>query len=414
MGRGSSYALKYDKAFLQFEEIEAARKRLKGISAKTNLVYSPVFSNEYGNEIYIKPENLQVTGAYKIRGAYNKISKLSNRQKSKGLIASSAGNHAQGVAYSAQKLGIEATIVMPKTTPLIKVEATKKYGAEVVLAGDSYDEAYNEAQRLQKKFGYTFVHPFNDLDIMAGQGSIGIEILEELENVDIILAPIGGGGLISGIAVAAKSINPSIKVIGVEPEGANAMKLSVERNSLVSLDRVETIADGVAVKKPGDLTFSIIRDYVDEIVTVSDFELMDALLVFLERHKLVAEPAGVLSLAGLKRIKEKNKNIACVVSGGNIDVVTMSSLINRGLVSRGRILCFSVELPDTPGQLLKVSEILADLGANVIKLDHNQFKSLDRFINVELEVTVETNGHDHINEIITLLEKQGYRVKKVY
>lgn len=414
MGRSSSYALKYDKAFLQFEEIEAARKRLKGISAKTDLVYSPVFSNEYGNEIYIKPENLQVTGAYKIRGAYNKISKLSNRQKSKGLIASSAGNHAQGVAYSAQKLGIEATIVMPKTTPLIKVEATKKYGAKVVLAGDSYDEAYNEAQRLQKKFGYTFVHPFNDLDIMAGQGSIGIEILEELENVDIILAPIGGGGLISGIAVAAKSINPSIKVIGVEPEGANAMKLSVARNSLVSLDRVETIADGVAVKKPGDLTFSIIRDYVDEIVTVSDFELMDALLVFLEKHKLVAEPAGVLSLAGLKRIKEKNKNIACVVSGGNIDVVTMSSLINRGLVSRGRILCFSVELPDTPGQLLKVSEILADLGANVIKLDHNQFKSLDRFINVELEVTVETNGHDHINEIITLLEKQGYRVKKVY
>ncbi len=414
MGRGNSYALKYDKPFLQFEEIEAARKRLEGISAKTELVYSPVFSKEYGNEIYIKPENLQTTGAYKIRGAYNKISKLSNRQKSKGLIASSAGNHAQGVAYSAQKLGIEATIVMPKTTPLIKVEATKKYGAKVVLAGDSYDEAYNEAQRLQKKFGYTFVHPFNDLDIMAGQGSIGIEILEELENVDIILAPIGGGGLISGIAVAAKSINPSIKVIGVEPEGANAMKLSVESNTLVSLDRVETIADGVAVKKPGDLTFSIIKNYVDEIVTVSDFELMDALLVFLERHKLVAEPAGVLSLAGLKRVKEKNKKIACVVSGGNIDVVTMSSLINRGLVSRGRILCFSVELPDTPGQLLKVSELLADLGANVIKLDHNQFKSLDRFMNVELEVTVETNGHDHINEIITLLEKHGYRIRKVY
>ncbi len=414
MGRGTSYALKYYKPLPKLEEVKAARKGLEGIVTKTELIYSSIFSMEYGNEIYIKPENLQITGSYKIRGAYNKISKLNQRQKSKGLIASSAGNHAQGVAYSAQKLGIEATIVMPKTTPLIKVEATKKYGAKVVRAGDTYDEAYSEALRLEKKMDYTFIHPFDDLDIIAGQGSIGIEILEELENIDIIIAPIGGGGLISGIAVAAKSIKPSIKVIGVEPEGANAMKLSVDKNDLVYLDKVDTIADGVAVKKPGDITFSIIRDYVDEIVTVSDYDLMEALLVFLERHKLVAEPAGVLSLAALKKIEERNKNVACVVSGGNIDVVTMSSLINRGLVSRGRIFCFSVELPDTPGQLLKVSEILASLGANVIKLDHNQFKSVDRFMNVELEVTVETNGHDHINEIINLLDKYGYRINKVY
>ncbi|WP_432662416.1 threonine ammonia-lyase [Wukongibacter baidiensis] len=414
MGRATSYALKYDKPLLQFSEIKAAKERLEGISAKTELIYSSFFSNEYQNEVYIKPENLQTTGAYKLRGAYNKISKLSDSQKKRGLIASSAGNHAQGVAYSAQKLGIEATIVMPKTTPLIKVEATKKYGAKVVLAGDNYDAAYNEAQRLQKKMNYTFVHPFNDLDIMAGQGSIGIEILEELQNADIILAPVGGGGLISGIAVAAKSINPNIKVIGVEPEGANAMRLSIDKNKLVSLDRVETIADGVAVKTPGDLTFSIIRDYVDDIITVSDFDIMEALLILLERHKLVAEPAGALSLAALKKLNVQNKNIVSVISGGNIDVVTMSSLINHGLVSRGRLFCFSVNLPDTPGQLLNISKILADIGANVIKLDHNQFKGFDRFKNVQLEVTVETNGHDHIGQIIDSLRDHGYGINKVY
>ncbi|WP_432406659.1 threonine ammonia-lyase [Wukongibacter sp. M2B1] len=414
MGRATSYALKYDKPLLQFSEIKAAMERLEGISSKTELIYSSFFSNEYNNEVYIKPENLQVTGAYKIRGAYNKISKLSDNQKKRGLIASSAGNHAQGVAYSAQRLGIEATIVMPKTTPLIKVEATKKYGAKVVLAGDNYDAAYNEAQRLQKKMNYTFVHPFNDLDIMAGQGSIGIEILNELQNTDIILVPVGGGGLISGIAVAAKSINPDIKIIGVEPEGAKAMKLSMDGNRLVSLNQVETIADGVAVKTPGDLTFSIIKDYVDDIITVSDFDIMEALLMLLERHKLVAEPAGALSLAALKRLEARNKNIVSVISGGNIDVVTMSSLINHGLVSRGRLFCFSVNLPDTPGQLLNISKILADLGANVIKLDHNQFKDFDRFMNVQLEVTVETNGHNHIGQITDSLKEHGYAINRIY
>ncbi len=414
MGRATSYALKYDKPLLQFSDIQAAKERLEDISAKTELIYSSFFSNEYQNEVYIKPENLQITGAYKIRGAYNKISKLSDNQKKRGLIASSAGNHAQGVAYSAQRLGIEATIVMPKTTPLIKVEATKNYGAKVVLAGDNYDAAYKEAQRLQRKMNYTFVHPFDDLDIMAGQGSIGIEILEELQNADIILAPVGGGGLISGIAVAAKSINPNIKVIGVEPEGAKAMKLSIDNNRLVSIDKVETIADGVAVKTPGDLTFSIIKDYVDDIVTVSDFDIMEALLILLERHKLVAEPAGALSLAALKKLNVQNKKIVSVISGGNIDVVTMSSLINHGLVSRGRLFCFSVNLPDTPGQLLNISKILADLGANVIKLDHNQFKGFDRFMNVQLEVTVETNGHDHIKKITDSLSVHGYGINRVY
>lgn len=414
MGRATSYALKYDKPLLQFSEIKAAMERLEGISSKTELIYSSFFSNEYNNEVYIKPENLQITGAYKIRGAYNKISKLSDNQKKRGLIASSAGNHAQGVAYSAQRLGIEATIVMPKTTPLIKVEATKKYGAKVVLAGDNYDAAYNEAQRLQKKMNYTFVHPFNDLDIMAGQGSIGIEILNELKNTDIILVPVGGGGLISGIAVAAKSINPDIKIIGVEPEGAKAMKLSMDGNRLVSLNQVETIADGVAVKTPGDLTFSIIKDYVDDIITVSDFDIMEALLILLERHKLVAEPAGALSLAALKRLEARNKNIVSVISGGNIDVVTMSSLINHGLVSRGRLFCFSVNLPDTPGQLLNISKILADLGANVIKLDHNQFKDFDRFMNVQLEVTVETNGRNHIGQITDSLKEHGYAINRIY
>ncbi|MTI57256.1 MAG: threonine ammonia-lyase [Geosporobacter ferrireducens] len=396
---------------LQFKE---ARDRLKNVVEETNLLYSAVFSSEFGNNVYIKPENLQKTGAFKIRGAYNKISKLSLKERQKGLISSSAGNHAQGVAYAAQQLGVKATLVMPKTTPLIKVEATRNYGAQVVLSGDCYDEAYAEALRLQKENQSLFIHPFNDLDVIEGQGTIGLEILEELENVDCILVPIGGGGLIAGIAAAVKSLRPDIKIIGVEPEGAKAMKLSMENNKLTYLKTVDTIADGVAVKKPGDLTFSIIKDYVDEIVTVSDFDIMEAFLLLLEKHKLIGENAGVLSLAGLKKIQEKNKNVVCVVSGGNIDVLTISSLINRGLVSRGRIFCFSVDLPDKPGELLRISEILAKLNANVIKLNHNQFKSLDRLMDVQLEVTVETNGHKHIEQIIHEMSQMGYEIEKVY
>lgn len=395
-------------------DFEKSRENLKPILKKTNLIHSSIFSQESGNNIYIKPENLQVTGAFKIRGAYNKISKLSDEEKKRGLISSSAGNHAQGVAYAAEKLGVKATIVMPKTTPLIKVEATKNYGAEVVLHGDCYDEAYAEAVRLQNENGYLFIHPFDDLDVIEGQGTIALEILEELKTVDSIIVPIGGGGLISGIAVAAKSINPNIKIIGVEPEGAKSMKNSIEKGKLICLDDVCTIADGVAVKNPGNITFSIISDYVDEIVTVSDFDIMEAFLELLQQHKLIGENSGVLPLAALKKIKEKDKNIVCVVSGGNIDVVTISTMINQGLVSKGRIFCFSVNLPDKPGELLKISQVLADLNANVIQLDHNQFKAPDRFMQVQLEVTVETNGHKHVKQIVETLKEIGYNVSKVY
>ncbi|GIM30464.1 threonine ammonia-lyase [Clostridium polyendosporum] len=403
-----------NKLLLDVSEILQSKERLKNVLKETKLIYSEVFSNEFNNEVYIKPENLQTTGAFKIRGAYNKISKLSDDERKKGLITSSAGNHAQGVAYASQKLGVQATIVMPKTTPLIKVEATRQYGAHVVLHGNCYDEAYAEARRLEKENGYTFIHPFNDLDVSVGQGTIALEIIEELNDVDCIIVPIGGGGLISGIALVAKALKPDIKIIGVEPEGAQAMKLSVDSNKLVCLDTVKTIADGVAVKVPGDINFSIIKELVDEIVTVSDFEIMEAFLVLLEKHKLIGENSGVLPLAALKKIKEKNKKIACVISGGNIDVLTISSMIDRGLVSRGRLFCFTVELPDKPGQLLEVSKILARLNANVIKLDHNQFKTLDRFMQVQLEVTVETNGHDHVNHIIEELENEGFPIVKVY
>ncbi|GFZ33571.1 threonine ammonia-lyase [Clostridium zeae] len=396
------------------EQFLEATNRIKDVLKETKLVYSNIFSKESGNDIYIKPENLQVTGAFKIRGAYNKISKLTEEEKKKGLITSSAGNHAQGVALAAQRLGVKATIVMPKATPLIKVEATKNFGANVVLHGDCYDEAYEEAKRLEEKNGYTFVHPFNDIDVIEGQGTIAIEILNELKDVDCIIVPVGGGGLISGIAVAAKLINPKIKIIGVEPEGANAVKISIENNKVMSLDNLKTIADGVAVKTPGDLNFKIIKKYVDEIVTVSDLEVMEAFLILLEKHKLIGETSGVLPLAALRKINEKNKKIACVISGGNIDVLTIASMIDRGLVSRGRKFCFTVELLDKPGQLQKVSQILGDLNANIIKLDHNKFKTFDAFMQVQLEVTVETNGHEHVQLITDELERKGFKIVKVY
>ncbi|WP_291632839.1 threonine ammonia-lyase [Clostridium sp.] len=395
-------------------EIKKAQTNLKGVSKKTALIYSDVFSNESGNSVYIKPENLQITGAFKLRGAYNKLCTLTQSEKERGVIASSAGNHAQGVAYSSEKLGISATIVMPKTTPLIKIEATKSYGANVILFGDCYDEAYTEAKRLENEYNYVFVHPFDDLDVMYGQGTIACEIIDEIEDIDCILVPVGGGGLIGGIALAAKALNPNIKIIGVEPEGAKAMKDSMDNNGIVHLATVRTIADGVAVKKPGDLTFEIIRNYVDEIVTVSDFDIMESFLLLLEKHKLIAEASGALSFAGLKKIKEKGKKVACVLSGGNIDVVTISSMIDRGLVSRGRLFCFSIEMPDKPGELVKISTILAKANANVIKLDHNQFKTNDRFMQVQLEITAETNGHEHVTTIINELNKAGYTVNKIY
>ena len=395
---------------ITLNQFRAAKERLDGIINDTPLQYSIPFSKESENDTYIKMENLQTTGSFKIRGAFNKISKLTSKEKRAGLIASSAGNHAQGVAYAAQKLGVETTIVMPKTAPLIKVEATKSYGAKVILCGDGYDDACAEATRLMEEEKLVFIHAFNDIDVIEGQGTIALEILQQLPEADCILVPIGGGGLISGVAMAAKAIKPEITIIGVEPDGAKAMKNSVENKRLTPLDDVDTIADGVAVKNPGELTYPIIRDYVDEIVTVSDYDIMDAFLLLLDKHKVVGESAGVLSLAALHKIQLNNKKIVSIVSGGNIDVLTMSAMINRGLFSRGRIFCFSVELPDSPGQLQKIAEILAKMNANVIKLDHNQFKAFDRFMDVQLEVTVETNGHKHIKRIVEELEKAGYRI----
>ena len=390
-----------------------ARERLGTVIEKTKLIHSNIFSDESGNDVYIKPENLQRTGAFKIRGAYNKIAKLTEEEKKRGVIAASAGNHAQGVALAAQKLGIKAVIVMPKHTPLIKVEATRRYGAEVILTGEVYDEAYEYAKKLQEKEGYTFVHPFNDEDVIEGQGTIALEVLEELPDADIILVPIGGGGLISGIASAAKLKNPLIKIIGVEPEGAASALEARKSHHVVELDEANTIADGTAVKKIGDITFDYIEKYVDDIVTVSAYELMAAFLVLVEKHKIVAENSGILAVAGLKKLNVTGKKIISIISGGNIDVLTISSMINKGLVARGRIFTFAVDLPDKPGQLVAVSQILSEQNANVIRLEHNQFKNLDRFHEVELQVTVETNGEEHINKITQEFEKKGYIIRRL-
>ena len=390
-----------------------AREHLKNVLLPTPLMYSPIFSEESGNNIYIKPENLQKTGAFKIRGAYNKMLKLTEAEKQRGVIASSAGNHAQGVAYAARELGIKAVIVMPKTTPLIKVQSTKKYGAEVVLYGDVYDDAYQKAKELEEKEGYVFVHPFNDEDVLDGQGTIALEILEELPETDIILVPIGGGGLISGIACAAKILKPEIKIIGVEPEGAASAYEAIKENKVVELKEANTIADGTAVKKIGDLNFEYIKKYVDEIITVSDYELMEAFLLLVEKHKIIAENSGILSVAATKKIKEKNKKVVSVISGGNIDVLMISSMINKGLIRRDRIFNFSVNIPDKPGELAKVVDLIAELGANVVKLEHNQFKNLSRFKDVELQVTVETNGSEHIKNLVQAFEEKGYEIIKI-
>ena len=394
----------------KLEDFVKAKEKLSKVLLETHLIHSPIFSKESGNEVYIKPENLQKTGSFKIRGAYNKISNLTEEEKRRGVIASSAGNHAQGVAYGARELGIKAVIVMPKSTPLIKVESTKQYGAEVVLYGDVYDDAYKKALELQKENGYVFVHPFNDEDVIEGQGTIALEILDELPDADIILVPLGGGGLVSGIASAAKLKNPQVKVIGVEPEGAASAIAALEKGKVVELAEANTIADGTAVKRIGEKNFEYIKKYVDDIVTVSDYELMEAFLLLVEKHKLVAENSGILPVAAAKKLNIKGKKIVAVVSGGNIDVLTISSMINKGLIMRGRIFTFSVQLADKPGQLLKVSEILAKQNANVIKLEHNQFKNLSRFKDVELQVTVETNGEEHISKIAEAFKKEGYDI----
>ena len=397
----------------KLEDFIKAKEKLSKVLLETHLIYSPIFSKESGNKVFIKPENLQKTGSFKIRGAYNKISNLTVDEKKRGVIASSAGNHAQGVAYGAKESGIKAIIVMPKSTPLIKVESTKQYGAEVILHGDVYDDAYKKAKELEEKEGYVFVHPFNDEDVLDGQGTIALEILEELPETDIILVPIGGGGLISGIACAAKILKPEIKIIGVEPEGAASAYEAIKENKVVELKEANTIADGTAVKKIGDLNFEYIKKYVDEIITVSDYELMEAFLLLVEKHKIIAENSGILSVAATKKIKEKDKKVVSVISGGNIDVLMISSMINKGLIRRDRIFNFSLNIPDKPGELAKVVDLIAELGANVIKLEHNQFKNLSRFKDVELQVTVETNGSEHIKNLVQTFEEKGYEVIKI-
>lgn len=395
---------------MKLQDFTTAREHLQKVLLPTHLIYSPIFSEESGNQIYIKPENLQKTGAFKIRGAYNKINKLTEEEKKRGVIASSAGNHAQGVAYAARELGIKAVIVMPKTTPLIKVQSTKKYGAEVVLYGDVYDDAYQKAKELEAQEGYVFVHPFDDIDVLEGQGTIALEILEEMPDAEVIVVPIGGGGLISGIAAAAKMIKPDIKIIGVEPSGAASATEALIKNKVVTLPEANTIADGTAVKRIGDLTFNCIKQYVDEVVTVDDYELTEAFLLLAEKHKIIAENSGILPLAALKKLSERGKKVVPVVSGGNIDVLMISSMIGKGLISRDRIFNFAVSIPDRPGELAKITHIIADVGANIVKLAHNQFKNLSRFRDKEVLITVETNGTDHIQALVEAFAAKGYEV----
>ena len=399
---------------MYLEKIKEARENIKDVVTKTPLLYSNVFSKTSNNDVYMKCENLQLTGAYKIRGALNKIISLTEEEKAKGVICSSAGNHAQGVAYAASLMGVKSSIVMPETTPYLKVESTKNYGGNIVLHGKCYDDAFIKAKTIEEEEGKVFIHPFNDMDVIYGQGTIALEIFEDINDLDYILVPIGGGGLISGISLAAKALNPNIKIVGVQAEGAPSMALSIQKDKICTLDSVNTIADGISVKTPGNNTFEIVREYVDEIITVSESDIVDSFLLLVEKHKLVAEASGVVTLAALKKLKAKNKKVCCILSGGNIDMLTISTLINNGLVSKGRLFCFSVELKNVPGELLKISEVLAKENANVVKLEHNQFKAINRIHNVLLEVTVETNGHEHIEKIINSFEKEKYSIKVMY
>ncbi len=398
---------------LTLEAFEQASEVVKKVTQETKLVYSENLSEQTGNRVYLKPENMQFTGAYKVRGAYYKISTLSEEERKKGLITASAGNHAQGVAYAAKRFGVKATIVMPTTTPLIKVNRTKGYGANVVLYGDVYDEACAKAYELAKEHGYTFIHPFDDLAVATGQGTIAMEIFKELPLVDYILAPIGGGGLATGVSTLTKLLNPKIKVIGVEPAGANCMQESFREGQVVTLPQVNTIADGTAVKTPGNNIFPYIRENLDDIITVEDDELIVAFLDMVENHKMVVENSGLLTVAALKHLNVKDKKVVSILSGGNMDVITMSSVVQKGLIMRDRIFTVSVLLPDKPGELSRVAATIADVQGNVIKLEHNQFVSTNRNAAVELRITMEAFGTEHKKQIIAALEEKGYRPRSV-
>lgn len=398
---------------LTLEKFEEASEKVKEVTLETKLVYSNFLSEQTGNKIYLKPENMQFTGAYKVRGAYYKISTLSEEERKKGLITASAGNHAQGVAYAAKCYGCKATIVMPTTTPLIKVNRTKSYGAEVILYGDVYDEACARAYELAEQNGYTFIHPFDDLTVATGQGSIAMEIFKELPLVEYILVPIGGGGLATGVATLAKLLNPNIRVVGVEPAGASCMKASLEAGEVTTLGNVSTIADGTAVKTPGEKIFPYLKQNLDEIITVEDDELIVSFLDMVENHKMIVENSGLLTVAALKHLKVKDKRIVSILSGGNMDVITMSSVVQQGLIFRDRIFTVSVLLPDKPGELSKVADTIAKEQGNVIKLEHNQFVTTNRNAAVELRITLESFGTEHKKQIIAALEKNGYKPKVV-
>ena len=398
---------------LTLKKFEEAAEKVKEATLPTNLVYSEYFSNQTGNKVYLKPENMQYTGAYKVRGAYYKISTMSEEARKKGLITASAGNHAQGVAFAAKKYGVKATVVMPTTTPLIKVNRTKGYGAEVVLHGDVYVEACEYALKLAEEKGLTFVHPFDDLDVATGQGSIAMEIIKELPTVDYILVPVGGGGLATGVSTLAKLLNPNIKVIGVEPAGANCLQASIKAGKVTTLPTVSTIADGTAVKTPGSKVFPYLQKNLDDIITVPDEDLIVSFLDMVENHKMIVENSGLLTVAALKQLKVKDKKIVSILSGGNMDVITMSSVVQQGLVQRSRIFTVSVLLPDKPGELVKVAQIIANANGNVIKLDHNQFVSINRKATVELRITIEAFGHEHKEQIVSELEKNGLRPRLV-
>ena len=395
-------------------DVYRAAKNLEGITKKTPLIPSDYFSALSGNEVYLKPENLQHTGAFKLRGAYNKLSQLTDEEKKKGVITASAGNHAQGVAFAAKKLGVKAVICMPATTPMLKVEGTKAYGAEVVLSGDGFDDAYAKSLELAKEHGYVYIHPFDDREVLLGQGTTALEIIGDKKDIDAILVPIGGGGFASGVALATKLVSPTTKVYGVEPANAACMKAALAAGHPVTLDSADTVADGCAVKTAGSLTYAFCQKYLDGIITVTETEIMGALLSLIEKHKLIAEGAGALALAALTKLPFKRKKVAAIVSGGNIDISTISALIDKALIARGRVFCFAVRLPDKPGQLLNVSRILAEQNANVIKLDHNQAKVTDAFKKVVLEVTCETENEAHIQRIIRALAKNGYEVDRIY
>ena len=398
---------------LILEKFEEASEVVQRVTQETKLLYSEYFSAQAGNRVYFKPENMQYTGAYKVRGAFYKISTLTMEEKERGLITASAGNHAQGVAYAAKLAGIKAVVVMPTTTPLIKINRTKNYGADVVLFGNDFDEACHHAEELAGEHGYTFVHPFNDLDVAAGQGSIAMEIIKELPTVDYILVPVGGGGLCTGVSVLAKLLNPKIRVIAVEPAGASCLKASMESGEVVTLPEVSTIADGTAVHRPGDKLFPYLQENVDGVITIEDSELIVAFLDMVENHKMVVENSGLLTVAALKHMDVKKKKIVSILSGGNMDVITMSSVVQHGLIQRDRIFTVSVLLPDKPGELAKVSALLAEAKGNVIKLEHNQFISINRNAAVELRITLEAEGTIHKNQIVQALNDAGYRPKLV-